>query len=253
MQPTREQRVRMERAHVLAWPALQTARIDGWLWRGSGGGSQRANSVSTIDFTGNDPLAVINTVEARYHAIGGVARFQTFDETQPPMLPDLLRARGYRRSEDTTTMFKRPQPGPPPQDVEQRDAAWPAWLDTYTGAITPNRRMVNTQILAGVPAPRRFFGCGRDGRIVATGLCVVGFGCAVVECVATRGDARRQGAAAAVMGTLEAWAATQAVDLVGLQVVSSNTPAVELYGRLGYTAGATNCFWVREGGAAAGR
>ena len=47
-------RVRMERAHVLAWPALNTATIHGWLWRSSGGGSQRANSVSTIDFAGTD-------------------------------------------------------------------------------------------------------------------------------------------------------------------------------------------------------
>jgi len=55
MTPNRDERVRMERAHVQAWPALHTARIDGWLWRASGGGSQRANSVSTIDFTGTDP------------------------------------------------------------------------------------------------------------------------------------------------------------------------------------------------------
>jgi hypothetical protein len=48
----RDDRVHMERAHVFAWPALRTAVIDGWLWRASGGGSQRANSVSTIDFHG---------------------------------------------------------------------------------------------------------------------------------------------------------------------------------------------------------
>ena len=133
MQPTREQRVRMERAHVLAWPALQTARIDGWLWRASGGGSQRANSVSTIDFTGDDPLAAIETVEARYRAAGGHRTIPDVRRNTASVLPDLLRARGYQRSEDTTTMFKRPQPGPLPQDVEPCDIGWPAWLDTYRG------------------------------------------------------------------------------------------------------------------------
>src|ERR1700734_1637215 len=44
---------RLERLHVRAWPAGETARLDGWLWRWSGGASQRANSVATIDFTGN--------------------------------------------------------------------------------------------------------------------------------------------------------------------------------------------------------
>lgn len=240
----------MERAHVLAWPALQTARIDGWLWRSSGGGSQRANSVSTIDFTGNDPHAAIEVAESRYRTLGAVARFQTFDETQPPGLPDLLRARGYHASEATLTMFKRSRPvaGPPP-DVEARDSAWAAWIDTYTGEITPDRRAVNTQILANIPAPRRFFGYSRDGRIAATALCVIGHGCAVVECVATRAEARRQGAALAVMRALEAWAASQPIDLIGLQVVSTNTPAVRLYERLGFVPAATNRFWVRDAGA----
>jgi N-acetylglutamate synthase len=246
MQPTREQRVRMERAHVHAWPALRTASVDGWLWRASGGGSQRANSVSTVGFTGDDPVAAIAMVEAKYAAEGSVARFQTFDESQPPGLPELLEARGYRPGEDTVTMFKRPGFTPEPPGVERRDSAWPEWVATYSGEITPNRRAVNAEILRAVPHPRIFFGCRRNDRIAATALCVVGFGCAVVECVATRGDARRQGAAIAVMTALEAWATNQAVDLIGLQVVSTNAPAIRLYERLGFAPGATNRFWVRD-------
>jgi ribosomal protein S18 acetylase RimI-like enzyme len=246
MTPNRDERVRMERAHVQAWPALHTARIDGWLWRASGGGSQRANSVSTIDFTGTDLLATIETVERRYRALGSIARFQTFDETKPPELPDRLRALGYQPSEATTTMFRRPQHVTTPQDVQRQHTAWPDWTDTYTGQITESRRAVNVQILANIPAPRMFFGCRRDGRIVATGLCVIARGCAVVECVATHAEARRQGAAREVMQALEAWAAAQPIDLIGLQVVSTNVPAIRLYQQLGYTQGATNRFWTRD-------
>jgi len=246
MEPTLEERVRMERAHVHAWPALRTATVDGWLWRASGGGSQRANSVSTVTFAGGDPFAAIEAVEDQYRAEGSVARFQTFDDSQPPGLTELLEARGYRPGEDTVTMFKRPGVTSEPAGIERRESAWPEWVATYAGEITPNRRAVNAQILQAVPHPRMFFGCRRDDRIAATALCVVGFGCAVVECVATRGDARRQGAAMAVMMALEAWAATQAVDLIGLQVVSTNAPAIRLYQRLGFTPGATNRFWVRE-------
>jgi ribosomal protein S18 acetylase RimI-like enzyme len=245
MQISREDRVRMERAHVLAWPALRTARIDGWLWRSSGGGSQRANSVSTIDFTGTDPEAAIDAVEARYGAADMPARFQTFDETSPSILADLLRARLYRQGDPTTTMFKPVEAGAAAADVEWRDHAWPEWLEVYTGEITEDRRMVNCLILERVPAPRAFFGCRRDGRIVATALCVVGHGCGVIECVATRADCRRQGAAQAVLQALEAWARTQAADLLGLQVVGTNTPAVTLYERLGFAGGATNRFWAK--------
>src|SRR4051812_3050030 len=101
MEITDPDRVRRERAHVLAWPALRTADVDGWLWRSSGGGSQRANSVSTVDFSGNDVEAAIDAVEARYRAVGARAQFQTFDETAPVGLGALLRRRGYRQGEPT--------------------------------------------------------------------------------------------------------------------------------------------------------
>jgi ribosomal protein S18 acetylase RimI-like enzyme len=240
MDITRNDRVRMERAHVHAWPALQTANIDGWLWRASGGGSQRANSVSTVDFTGNNLDHAIDAVERRYCTCGEPARFQTFDETNPPDLANRLRQRGYRQSQPTITMFRATEPIAPPAGVEHQHQVFPAWAHVYLGAITENRRAVNARILHQVPAPRAFFAY----RGIATALCVVSFRCAVIECVATHADARRQGAARTVLAALLAWAGEQDTDLIGLQVVADNTPAIRLYETLGFVAGATNRFWV---------
>ena len=245
MEITRNDRVLMERAHVHAWPALRTANIDGWLWRSSGGGSQRANSVSTIDFSGNDLDRSIDTVEARYRALDTAALFQTFVETTPAGLTDALRARSYQDSVPTVTMFRANRPAAATDDVECRDHPWPEWLDVYLGAITESRRAVNTRILSKVPSPRAFLGFRRDGRIVSTALCVIGFDCAVVECVATASSARRQGGARAVMAGLLAWAARQPIRLTGLQVVQDNRPALRLYEDLGFVPGAANQFWIR--------
>jgi GNAT superfamily N-acetyltransferase len=242
-----DERVRMERAHVAAWPALETAGVQGWLWRCSGGGSQRANSVSTVDFVGNDIADAVAEVERRYHRHGAAARFQTFDESRPAGLADALRQRGYREGEPTVTMFRRSGPVEPAAAVEVREAAWAGWLEAYLSVITESRRAVNRRILELVPAPRAFFGLQRDGRIIATALCAVSHGCAVVECVATVPQARRTGAAGAVMRTLSAWAARQA-DLVGLQVVAGNEAAERLYEGLGFVAGARNSFWVESRG-----
>jgi ribosomal protein S18 acetylase RimI-like enzyme len=249
---SRKERVRMERAHVLAWPALNTAVIEGWLWRLSGGGSQRANSVSAVDFHGTDLPASVAEVEAKYSARGAPARFQSYDETSPLALAELLRTRGYQEGEPTMTMFKRIERSSPivdprlPAEIEQRDHPWAEWRSCYLGEITESRRAVNSQILDRVPQPRAFFGYRRDGQIVSTALCVVGFGCAVIECVATRAEGRRQGTAHAVLVALEAWVAAQDVTLIGLQVVPTNTAAVTLYRRLGFEAGATNRFWVKD-------
>jgi GNAT superfamily N-acetyltransferase len=244
---SRDDRIRMERAHVLAWPALHTASIDGWLWRASGGGSQRANSVSTIDFVGNDLPAAIDAAEAHYRARGVPTRFQTFDDTSPPVLPDALRARNYTPGETTVTMFKRSEPTAVLSHVEIQDHPSDEWLDVYLGAITESRRTTNRRIIAAIQAPHAFFGCRSNGRIISTALCVTGFGCAVVECVATRADARRQSGATNVMTTLLSWAARQSTDLIGLQGVAANTPALQLYTSLGFVAGATNRFWLSPG------
>nr|WP_294547196.1 GNAT family N-acetyltransferase [uncultured Rhodopila sp.] len=242
----RADRLRMERAHVRAWPALRTADIQGWLWRCSGGGSQRANSVATIDFTGTDPEAAVTLAETLYRAAGRRAQFQIFDETSPPGLADLLRARGYRRGKPTVTMFGRPGPAAADPGVEIRDRAWDEWQEVYLREITEDRRAVNAEILQRIPQPSAFFGCRRDGRIVSTALCVAGYGCAVIECVTTRADARRQGSALAVLTAVSHWASVQDIDRIGLQVVADNAPAVALYQHIGFVTGATNSFWLLQ-------
>ena len=80
---------------------------------------------------------------------------------------------------------------------------------------------------------------------MATALCVIAHRCAVVECVATAAEARRQGAARAVMQALLGWAAGQDVEMVGLQVAAGNDAAIRLYRGLGFAEGARNEFWVR--------
>ncbi|WP_428540605.1 GNAT family N-acetyltransferase [Rhodopila sp.] len=236
----------MERAHVLAWPAQDTAVIDGWLWRSSGGGSQRANSVSTIDFTATDTAAAIDSVEARYHAAAMPARFQTFDQTAPAGLAAHLCDRGYTEGEATLTMFKQLEPTTAPPSVECRDHAWDEWCDVYLGAITESRRLVNREILRAVPRPRGFFAHRQNGRIISTALCVIGFNCAVAECVATITEGRQTGGARTVMTGLLSWAADQQADIAGLQVTQANAPAIGLYHSLGFTAGTTNRFWLKH-------
>ena len=235
----------LERLHVRAWPAAETARIDGWLWRSSGGGSQRANSVSTIDFTGRDAAAAMDEAERRYRAKSAPARFHTFALTQPANLLALLAARGYEPGEATVTMAAIAAPAAPSPDVTVTDQPTLGWLDVYLDAITENRRAANREILRRVPDPRGFFTVWRDGRAISSALCVAHGAHAVAECVATRTDARGQRGAEAAMRALMAWAASLGAHTVGLQVVEANAAAIALYRRLGFSPVCTNRFWVK--------
>ena len=237
---------RMERAHVKAWPALRTQRVDGWLWRSSGGGSQRANSVSTLDYEGADPVFSLEKVETLYRETGAPTRLQSFSGSRPGNLATLLSARGYTEGETTLTMAKPLEalPSAPPIEISER--ATPEWLEVYLGVITENRRAVNSKIIEGIPRPRAFFVHRQAGRAVSTALCVVHEDCAVIECVATRADARGQGAAMGVLSALEAWALGEGARLLGLQVSEGNSPALALYARLGFAAVDRNRFWLRD-------
>jgi N-acetylglutamate synthase len=234
---------RIERLHVSAWPAFETANIHGWLWRYSGGGSQRANSVSTVDFAGGDAALALDEVEARYRARNAIVRIHTYDLSAPAGIVDLLQKRGYGAGETTLTMAKAVGTSKLSADVEVAATPNAQWREVYLGAISESRRSVNARILSAVPQPCAFFSCRRDGQVISTGLCVADGDFAVVECMATRLDARRQGGADAVLRSLEAWAAERGVRALALQAVAVNAPAITLYTRFGFASVATNRFW----------
>ena len=97
-----------------------------------------------------------------------------------------------------------------------------------------------------MPQPCGYFSCRRAGQVISTGLCVADGDFAVIECMATRAEARRQGGADAVLRSLEAWAIARGVKALALQAVADNTAAIPLYTRFGFAPVATNRFWQSD-------
>lgn len=236
--PYRDDLLKVERAAVNAWPALESRRIDGWLWRFSQGGSYRANSVSTLDYTGRDLAASITAVEDLYKARGGKLQFQISQVSAPKQLDQALAERGYRIESPVITMAK-----PVAYDVESalEGIGWgpqpdPRWLHIYGSVIDESRRRVVRRILERVPQPRAFV-FYRQNRITfstALGVCEDGMVC--IACVATREETRRRGGARKVLAGIEAWARTQGAHTLHLQVDADNAAAIKLYQSLGFEA-----------------
>jgi ribosomal protein S18 acetylase RimI-like enzyme len=225
----------MERLAVRSWPARETRDIAGWLWRSTSGGSIRANSVSTLEFSGGNVDTAIDEAEALYRARGEPVRFNISDIVAPAGLDQRLAARGYELADPCTTLWKPLQGDrPAPPDVEVLDAAPSDWLDVYLGAISASRRPVAASIVARVPAPKAFFACHRDGQVVSTGLCVIGGPLAVVMCMASRAATRRTGGARAVLAAIEHFAGHCGARALFLQTGADNTAAQALYASVGY-------------------
>src|SRR3569832_657618 len=143
MPPTADDLRAIERLHVRAWPALVFVVFVGWLWRRSGGGSNRANSVSTVRFTDADPDAALDAIEARYRARNAAARDCVNDQSEPADLNERLAARGYINNDTTVTMVKPVAHRAVPADVAISDRPGADWLAVYLGAITEDRCAIN--------------------------------------------------------------------------------------------------------------
>ena len=232
---SREDLLRIERVAVRAWPALETAPLAGWLWRYSGGGSQRANSVSPLAYSGADLEASIGEAERRYQARGAAAMFQICDIAAPPELDQRLADRGYRLQEPCSCLAKElTATAAMPGEVEIAERASPDWLQVYCAGITPSRRQAAPSILARVPAPRAFLLLRRATTPISVALAVASDEVVIAECVATASAYRRQGASEHIMRALEAWGARLGARIAALQAVTANAPAQALYAKLAY-------------------
>ncbi len=237
----------MEQAAARAWPPAETQDVDGWIWRASGGGSRRANSVLPLMFGGRDLDGAITRVERFYAARGQRSYFQVSTIAEPDGLDASLAGRGYTFEEPMLLMAKPlPAVAPPiPPSVEITPSVTDDWFAVYGSTQEPVRRASAPATLARVPDKRAFLLVRREGAPVASALCVVSpDNVAVIECVATEASRRRSGAARIIMDALEAWAAGAGATTAALQVVQSNTPARTLYDARGYVrAGGYHYRW----------
>jgi N-acetylglutamate synthase len=226
----------IEAAAVRSWPALETADIDGWLWRYASGGSLRANSVSALAFRGADFEAALRDAERRYRARGAPCRFTITEASEPADIDARLDSMGYARGEDHVTMAKAigGAATPAPADVASSIEPSPEWLAVYLSGLAPNRLAVAPTILAGLPARRSFFSCRRDGLVVGSGLSVADGSLASVQCMATLPSARRFGCARTVLAAIEPWAASQGCTHLYLQAEAANGAALALYDAVGF-------------------
>jgi GNAT superfamily N-acetyltransferase len=193
--------------------------------------------VSPLVFRGADVDGAMAAAEARYRARGAAPMFQICDVNVPADLDQRLARRGYRLQEPCTCLAKRIGPASGAgidARVEVAEAPGEAWLSVYLAGITLARRGLAPKILAGVPTPRAFLLFSDQGEPLATALCVLAEGVAIAECVATRADWRRMGAASRVMQALEAWGARRGARIAALQAVAANAPAQGLYAKLAY-------------------
>jgi ribosomal protein S18 acetylase RimI-like enzyme len=221
--PMRTSQIRAtEHAAALAWPGTEQTWIDGWLLRGAGGHTHRANS------------AVPLGLEASTAAIPAIAKWYA-QRGQTPWLavPDRLLAvpKGVPVHLETVVMVRDLPAGEPDATVLLAPQPDEHWLRLY-------QRDVPVDVLTAVVDGTVTFGT-RTGAAVGRAAVTTapdGTRWAGLSAVRVADDQRRRGHARALCSALMAWAEGQGARSSYVQVLVDNAAAIALYERLGFTA-----------------
>jgi GNAT superfamily N-acetyltransferase len=250
-----KQRLReLEEAVVDAWPAADTADLDGWLLRASGGPTHRGNSVATLDADARLALdARIERTEAWYRERQRAAMFQIGPCVAPVELDHELVQRGYRKEGEAVAAVASPAVVRNLCDGELRARieakASPAWLALALGTSRfATTREVFQGFLARLGSRCRFATAfDAEGEPSASCLAISSEDRLGVYAMFSQPSQRRRGAARALLRELAQAALDEQMRELYLLVETANAPARALYARSGFQDLYQYHYRVRDG------
>lgn len=235
----------LERLAYRAWPAAEVRALGGWRLRYTAGVTRRANSVWPNEADDALPMArQLAAVEDFYTRRELPVRYQICPAAQPPDLDALLEWRGYMSdartcvqvADSAAVIAATAGRAADPSAVTITPTPSDEWFALYCAAESVQGRAaaVRRGILGRIARRTAYAVLTLDGRRVATGLGVLDGAWLGLFSVATAPEARRRGAATAVLHALASWGRRHAAHALYLQVMRDNLPARTLYERAGF-------------------
>lgn len=221
-----------------AWPALEEARLEGWILRAAAGVTRRLNSVHP-DGDVSDPVAALEHARRWFTARELPLRAYLTPAARPAGLETRLVAAGWTREAGALVQVADLAPpaaaAPPQRPPDLEAAAGMEWMDCFTAwrDLDAATARVHREILARVPEPCAFVAVGDDSPR-AVGLAVADDGWVGLFDLVTDPAARRAGWGRRLVVALLAWGVEAGARRAYLQVQDDNAPALALYAGLGF-------------------
>jgi hypothetical protein len=237
-----KQRLReLEEAVVDAWPAAETADLDGWLLRASGGPSHRANSVATLEAGSQLGLdARIERAEAWYRERQLAPMFQLGPCAVPSELEHVLVARGYRKEGAAVVAVAIPSQVHASTVSVLRTSVEARASQPWLEVVVRSSRFAATQdvmlgVLARLGSRCRFATVfDEQGSPSAGCLAISSEDRLGIYAMFSAPSGRRRGAASALLHALAQDALDERMRELYLQVEIANSAARALYARSGF-------------------
>lgn len=231
------QAILYEELSMNAHPALKTQLYDGWVLRFSNGYTNRANSVNPIYPSVLPDGEKIDTCEKAYRSQNLPPVFKLTRELSEE-LDKPLENRGYDIVTPTNIMTKEiTLDYCPSSDFHVNGHIDDDWTNNYfllNGLTDPQKKDTAKQMLSNI---QNIVLCGsviKNNQTIACGLCVIERGYAGLFDIVVNTEFRGMGYGFEICASLLTEAKKHHVRGAYLQVVQSNTKAINLYNKLGF-------------------
>jgi GNAT superfamily N-acetyltransferase len=228
-----------------AWPASIVELVDGWHLRATPGiQARRSNSVLTLG-DGSEGLALEDKLALAaefYERHGSPLRFHISPATVPTGLDGLLAERRFEIEApvdlmvaDLAEVVERAGSGSMSAEVAVALEPDESWLTALNSVITRgDGATLRRLVLDRIAPPVRYASLRDAERTVAVGMSVVDGGWLGIFSMATLPEARRRGAATAILRIMAEHGLADGATRAYLQTDRGNQPSHALYGRLGF-------------------
>lgn len=245
---------RIEELSMNAFPSEKILQYDGWILRGTPGNlTKRINSVNPL-YPSTYPLnEKIQTAESFFAAYGAPSVFKMTSAALPENLDDELLTRGYEEKSRTLILTRNLNRHPSEsehfsfegnpyyEDVAVEFSLSEAWLSKFCSVSGKdnNARDSLSDVLTKI-VPSAIYISIDD---IAFGMGVIDSGYIGIYNISVDKSQRRKGLGLKIMKALLALGLEHGADKTYLQVEASNTPAVNMYMKLGYEK--SHEYWYR--------
>jgi GNAT superfamily N-acetyltransferase len=226
-----------------AWPASIVQVVDGWRVRATPGvETRRSNSVLPIADGGRLALEEKLAAVDEFYAVRGMpARFEVSPAAVPSELDEVLAARGFQVELDIDIQVaelaeveaRSANNGGPEVTVDQ--TASDSWLGTMLGVMARGEAgRLRDAVLDRIAPPARYASVADGDRTIAVGMSVREREWLGIFSMATLPEARRRGAAKAILHALASTGLREGASRAYLQTDVDNAASHALYEGIGF-------------------
>jgi ribosomal protein S18 acetylase RimI-like enzyme len=236
----KEQVILYQELTTNSWPPKSIISLNGWKIRISEGVTMRANSVSPLNYEGDDLKKDVEYVESIYKRNNLPIIFQLADYYQPYNLYEFLIDRGYKEVDETIVMIAQINeiidiPINSNFNFIASETNLERWIDDFK-TIRPEgvtRIEGMKKIIQRLKEPKPCFFSAEEEEPVAVGLTVTEREFMVIYNMYTHQKYRRQGIAKSLLAKMIEKGKKDKVKNIYLQVEADNYGAIKLYSKIG--------------------